>query len=146
MQARQLESGLIPKATPVSRKLTSIGGFEVDTNGMPEKQSGRTSAGSVVPELAEDAEGEASATVLALITRLAEVAQDLRDKRFIQAAESLKSALRQTGEARQYAEHLALNQRVQFKCPRCQVADTHDIEGRCFCDACVSATYGKVKL
>ncbi len=116
------------------------------TADMPEKQSGVTSAGGVVPACSEDAKGEAIATLLALIGTLAETLQDVQDDRFIVSDEALKASLMNLGNARTLVQHLALTQRVPLTCPRCQVAETHDAEGKCFCDACVSATFGRVKL
>lgn len=135
----------LPRVTPVPRKHTTAGGFVLDLKGMPALQSGQSGA-HVVADKADDPKEEASVTALALISRLAETAQDIRDDRFIQADESLRKAKRMLDDVAGYVEHLAREQATPHRCPRCQVNETHDAEGKTFCADCVSATFGRVRL
>jgi hypothetical protein len=132
-------------ASPVPRSMTLAGGFKVKTEGMPALQSGQ-SGSRVIADKAEDPKSEAKTEVLALIARLAELAQDIDDGRFIQADDSLRAARRQVDNIAGYVQHLAREQAVPFTCPRCLAAKTHDASGKCFCDACVNASYGRVRL
>jgi len=150
MQQAQRESvpstiTTLPQATPVPRKHTTAGGFAVDLKSMPALQSGQSGA-HVVADKADDPKEEASVTALALISRLAEIAQDIRDDRFIQAADSVQKAKRMLADVASYVDHLALKLAVPHKCPRCKVTETHDAEGKSFCAGCVSATFGRVRL
>jgi hypothetical protein len=135
----------ISAARPVKRSMTMAGGFVIDPAGLPALQSGQ-SGERVIADKADDPKGEASAEALALITRLAEITQDIHDERFIQAAETVRAARRQLDAVDGYLQHLARKQATPSKCPRCKVAETHDTEGRAFCASCVSATYGRVRL
>lgn len=145
-QAHKPSIAPISTARPVPRKMTMAGGFQVNTAGMPEKQSGSTSAGGVVPSQAEDAAAEAKGEALALISRLAEIVADIDAGRFIQADESARSGLRRLDNIRGYVQHLARAQRTPFKCPRCQTNETSDSEGQCFCPGCVMATFGRPRF
>jgi hypothetical protein len=125
--------------------MTMVGGFVIDPAGLPALQSGQ-SGERVIADKADDPKGEASSEALALISRLAELVQDINDDRFIQAAEAIRSTRRQLDAIDGYVQHLARKQTTPNKCPRCAVTETHDAEGRAFCATCVSATYGRVRL
>lgn len=115
------------------------------TDGMAPLQSGQ-SGERVIADQADDPRSEASAEALALITRLAELTQDIHDERFIQAAEAVRVARRQLDAVDGYLQFLARKQAIPNKCPRCKVTATHDAEGKCFCAGCVDATFGMVRL
>jgi hypothetical protein len=125
--------------------MTMAGGFVVDPAAMAALQSGQ-SGPRVIADKADDPKSEAAAEALALISRLAELAQDVNDHRFIQAAEAVRSARSQLDAIDGYVQYLARRQTTPNRCPRCKVAETHDAEGRCFCAPCVSATFGRVRL
>lgn len=144
-QAKRESEAPVSAARPVKRSMTMAGGFVVDPAGLPALQTGK-SGGRVIADKADDPKGEAKSEALALIARLAELVQDIDDERYIQAVESLQSARRQIDAVDGYVQHLARAQAVPHQCPRCQVAITHDPQGKCFCADCVSATFGRVRL
>jgi hypothetical protein len=144
-QAKRESEAPISSARTVKRSMTMAGGFVIDPAGLPALQSGR-SGERVIADKADDPRGEASAEALALITRLAELTQDIHDERFIQAVEAVCAARRKLDAVDGYLQHLARKQVTPNRCPRCKAAETHDAEGRAFCAGCVSATYGRVRL
>jgi len=147
MQRHQLQSvtptsSALARVAPVPRRHTSVGGFVIDTSGLPPLQSGQ-SGERFIADQAEDPKAEAKAEVLALIVRLAELAQDIDDDRHIQAAESLKAVRRQVDAADGYVQYLARKLAVPGHCPRCKVTETHDDAGKAMCELCVAMTYGR---
>lgn len=132
-------------AQPVSRTPTLVGGYPLNTEGMPQKQSGESGA-TIVPGVADDARAEAKRLLHEVLRDLSSALEDLDDHRDIVAAERVKTVVERAKGARVYVEHLARKLRTPYRCPRCQTATTHDKTGECFCATCTSATYGKARL
>lgn len=130
--------------TPVERKLTMAGGFEVPTAGLPNKPSGRTGAGGELlkPELA-DAEDESRRLYFELQHDLATIGEELFGGRPVVASERALALMLRVADFRKYADVLAKKSLVPFTCSRCQTAKTHDAGGDAMCPLCVEMAYGR---
>ncbi len=141
MQQAQKSEG---SARPVSRTMTSVGGFAVDLTNLPAKPSGRTGADGEVlaPELS-DAEAEAMRLVFEMQHSLVSISEELAAGRHHVVNERLLALMQRAADTRSYVEHLARVSAVPHCCPRCKVSITHDPQGQAMCDLCVEMTYGR---
>jgi hypothetical protein len=130
--------------TPVPRKLTMAGGFEVPTAGLPAKPTGRTGAGGELlkPELA-DAEDESRRLYFELQHMVAMAGEELFSDRHVVADERLLALIMRADDLRKYVQVLAKKNLVAFKCSRCRTAPTDDPKGDCMCPLCVEMAYGR---
>ncbi len=128
----------------VPRKLTTVGGFEVPTAGLPAKPSGRTGIDGELlkPELA-DAGYEAHRLYFELQHSLATIGEDLHGERFVVTEERVKAMMMRLDDLRKYVQTLAKQHLVPFQCPRCQVEKTEDARGDAMCPCCVEMAYGR---
>jgi hypothetical protein len=134
-------------ATPVPRKQTMAGGFEIDLSDLPGKPSGRTGVSGELlkPEMA-DARREAFRLYFELQHAIATIGEELHGDRFVVADERLKFMLGRVADCRRYVEALAKQNLKPYVCPRCQTAGTDDQHGDRLCASCIPMAYGKTEL
>lgn len=136
----------IRAVSPVPRKFTMAGGFEVPTAGLPAKPSGRTGVDGELlkPELA-DAEEEARRLFFELQHGMATLGEELFSGRHVVADERSKALMLRLDDLRRYVQVLAKQSLVPFKCSRCQAKETHDAKGDAMCPLCVEMAYGQAR-
>lgn len=132
--------------TPVERKLTMAGGFEVPTSGLPAKPTGRTGTGGELlkPEMA-DAEDESKRLYFEIQHAFASIGEELFNGRPVVASERALALMLRLGDFRRYVDVLAQQNLVPFTCPRCTVEKTHDAKGDTMCPLCVEMAYGRAR-
>jgi hypothetical protein len=131
--------------SPVPRKLTMAGGFQVPTAGLPAKPSGRTGVDGELlkPELA-DAKEEARRLFFELQHGMATMGEELFGDRPVVTDEQARELMLRLGDFRKYVQVVAQQQLVPFQCPRCQAAKTDDPRGDAMCSLCITMAYRRV--